>query len=155
MNGIEENSEVQFSDEQVAAARAMAEEDAERVCAFLKIKNRVQVPLEILTDFAAALRIGAWQKNGLLKFLTSRPELATEFLEFMTKATTNGVYWSPVSSGPLSRQVFVSWVRNFAWSAPKELGAECLLQATADVSDEEIEAIAKMLWQLKRPDSRN
>lgn len=155
MNGIDEKSKVKFSDEQVAAGRALAEADAERVCAFLKTKNRVRLPLEFITDLAAALRIQAWQKNGILQFLSSRPELASEFSDFMSKSATKDASWSPMSSGPLSRQVFVNWVRNFAWSAPKELGAECLMQTAEDVSDEEVQAIAKLLWSLRRSDSRN
>lgn len=150
-----EKSKVSFTDAQVAAARALAEEDADRVCAFLKNTNRTRWPLEFVTDLAAALRIKAWQNNGLFQFLASRPELATEFANFMARTEAEGTTWSPNSSGPLARQVFVSWVRGFAWAAPADLGAECLLQAADDVSDEEIEAIAKMLWQLKRSDSRN
>lgn len=151
----DEKSKVSFTDVQVASARALAEEDAKRVCAFLKITNRVRLPLEFVTDLAAALRIRAWQKNGLFPFLTSRPELATELSDFIAKSEAGDASWESGNSGPLSRQVFLSWVRNFSWSAPTELGAECLIQISEDVSDDEIAAIAKLLWNLRRSDSRN
>jgi hypothetical protein len=149
MTAKNEKLMVDFPKIQINAVRTQAEVDAERVCAFLKPFNEARWPLEFVVELAAALRVQKWRSGGLFNFLDSHRENAIALSRFFEKMEANDTSWSPNVSGPSAQQVFVSWLRNFAWSAPKDLGADCLLNATSEIGDDEIFAIATLLWKVR------
>lgn len=142
-----------FPTDLVRAVAAEAERDADAVGIFLNAlglhatpDRPIHLPAAFLLDLGAALRLLAWEQEGLhpqevAGLPPARQALADVFLALKHPPTQ---VESAVAAGSLAYRVCQAFVDHFAWSGRDELDADVTL-GEAD-EDAVLEALADFLW---------
>jgi len=139
----------------ITYAVGRADEDADRVLSLLRIAGlhpssarALAIPPEILLEFAAVLRMRAWELSGIhVHREAGLPDARRAFNELLSRMERPGA--RPQDFGGLSSEVLSLCANRFVLAAPEVVGAEVLL-ADSLQEDELIEAVARLFRE--RPD---
>lgn len=143
----------EYPAELIQFAADEAGRDADDVAAFLAAAGLAPPPGEtrrfppgVLIDLGAVVRLRRWEAAGYAVHIEAGLPTAhgalSHVINTLVKAAANRA--SLASAGALGRAVFELTVTRFAWAAPRELGADIVL----NVEDEDalVEALAQFLW---------
>ncbi len=126
--------------------------DADRVAWFLIQRRSVGDQLvpppnlwsgRFLLELAGALRLACWEQLGIwVHRAAGLPTAHQALIEVLQSPGSD-----PISTGSatLSSQVFILWIRHFAWSSLAALDADLILVGDVE-EDRLLDSIADLLW---------
>ena len=139
-----------YPPELIARVAEQAARDADLTADFLKgvgldphPGTTRPLPSDFLLELGAAMRLLAWEVNGLDLLDAGLPTARDAILQTFQGAVRR--IHDPSSPAPtLCRTLFRITVERLAWAGPRDLHAEILL----DIPDEDelVEAMARFLW---------
>ncbi len=145
-----DNSLAAYPPELITRVAEQAARDADLTAHFLTAVGLApppgkvrRLPSEFLLELGAAMRLLAWEVEGLDLHESHLPSARDAILQSFRDSTRR--MHDPASPAPcLGRSVFRLTVERLAWAGPRDLHAEILL----DIPDEDalVEAMARFLW---------
>ena len=85
-------------------------------------------PSVYLLELGAVLELGMWERGGLKDHIADElPPYAEAFKTLDERLELGPSEFDGPYATPLSQQVLIAWINNFAWDADQSFGAEMLL----------------------------